>query len=86
MQTAAIKELEKRGNDAVKRLRKEELGKGLPFMINSDSLPPNQCYLEYPDGHLELVTLKSTADHDFTVIRVLSIAERNEIMHNFLLR
>ena len=86
MQAAAIKELEKRGNDAVKRLRTAKHEKGLPFMINSKSLPGNQCYLEYPDGHMELVTLKSTTDQDFTLIRVLSVVERNEVLHNFLLR
>ena len=86
MQAAAIKELEKRGNDAVKRLRMAKHEKGLPFMINSKSLPGNQCYLEYPDGHMELVTLKSTTDQDFTLIRVLSVVERNEVLHNFLLR
>ena len=86
MQTAKIKELEKRGNDAVKRLRKAKHDKGLPFMINSQNLPGNQCYLEYPDGRIVLVSLKSPDDRDFTVIRELSPAERDEILSNFLLR
>ncbi len=83
MQTGTVKEIEKRGNDAVKRLRESKHSKGLPFMINSKNLPGNECYLEYPDGRIMLVTLKSPRDRDFTVIRELSSPEKNNIIKRF---
>ncbi len=86
MQTIDIKALEKRGNDAVKRLRKTKHEKGLPFMINSKTLPPNQCYLEYPDGSIALVNIKSITDRDFTTVRILTDAEREEIINIFLFK
>ena len=86
MQTAEIITLERSGNDAVKRLRETELAKGLPFMINAQGLPDNQCYLEYPDGNILLVTITASTDRDFTVIRQLSCAEKDDILRNFLLR
>jgi len=86
MQTVERKALERSGNDAVKQLRKAKHDKGFPFMINSKQLPSNQCYLEYPDGRIMLVILKSPDDRDFTVIRELSPIERDEVLRNFLLR
>ena len=86
MQTAEIVTVERSGNDAVKQLRKAKHEKGLPFMINSKKLPANQCYLEYPDGKILLVAIKSSTDRDFTVIRKLSPTEKDDILTNFLLR
>ncbi len=86
MQTTEVKELERSGNEAVKQLRQAKHSKGLPFMINSKGLPPNQCYLEYPGGKMVIVTLKSPEDRDYTLIRELSALERTEILANFLLR
>lgn len=45
-----LQNIEKKGTEAVKRLRIQKLEKGLPFIINSKELPSNQCYLEYPGG------------------------------------
>ncbi len=84
MQTAEIKELQKRGNEAVKQLRITKHKKGLPFMINSKSLPGNQCYLEYPDGRILLVVLNSPSDRDFTTIRELSVIESEDIRSNYI--
>ena len=70
----ALQLIEKKGNDAVQRLRLQKLHSGHPFMINSKELEPNQCYLEYPDGSIQLVFLKYAAK-EFTVIRTLSISE-----------
>ena len=86
MQTAEIKTLERSGNDAVKQLRKAKHDKGFPFMINSKKLPANQCYLEYPDGSIMLVTITSSTDRDFTIVRQLSPTERADILRDFLLR
>ena len=38
--------LENVGTAAVKRLRKQELAAGFPFMINSKDLPSIQCYMD----------------------------------------
>ncbi len=67
-------EIEEIGNAAVRKLRKGKLQSGLPFMINSKELPSNQCYLEYPDGRIVLVTI-SKNERDFQLIRNLSAAE-----------
>ena len=77
-----LKELEKLGSTAVKRLRLSKLKKGHPFMINSNSLPTNQCYIEYPDGNIVLATL-SKSSMDFTVIRNLSNSEGKNLLRNF---
>lgn len=70
-----IQEIEKKGTAAVKRLRLKKLKTGFPFMINSKDLPGNQCYLEYPNGSIVLVTIAKSAK-DFTVLRVLSSDEQ----------
>ncbi len=48
----SIQDIQKAGNEAVQRLRKQKLSSGHPFMINSKTLPKGQCYLEFPDGHI----------------------------------
>lgn len=73
-----LQNIERKGTAAVKRLRSQKLANGLPFMINSKELPSNQCYLEYPDGSIHLVTLSRTA-RDFDMIRELSIQERSRL-------
>jgi len=47
---------------------------GLPFMINSHLLPSDQCYLEYPDGIIKIVTIDRSIN-DFKVISELSSEE-----------
>ena len=75
------------GTKAVKKLRLQKLQKGFPFMINSKNLKPNECYLEYPDGKIQLVFLKSGAK-EFAVIRDLSEEERQSLhkKHGFGVR
>ncbi|MCP9750447.1 hypothetical protein [Ferruginibacter sp. HRS2-29] len=75
-----LKQIERAGIDAVKMLRRTKLSGGLPFMINSDLLPPEQCYLEYPDGSIKTVVI-SKYDNDFKVIEELS-AERIAYIRN----
>ena len=70
--------VENAGTAAIKRLRLKKLQKGLPFMINSKDLPGNQCYFEYPDGSIKLVTLLKSAK-DFTEIKTLSSTEGNNV-------
>jgi hypothetical protein len=70
-----LQEIRKIGTKAVKELRLQKLQKGLPFMINSKNLKPNECYLEYPDGKIQLAFLKRGAK-EFTVNRDLSQEEK----------
>lgn len=75
-------DIERTGNAAVKKLRINKLNKGLPFMINSKDLPVYQCYLEYPDGSIVLVSLKK-ATRDFTLIRKLTKREKNTVRERY---
>ncbi|MEO6129996.1 MAG: hypothetical protein ABIP30_16725 [Ferruginibacter sp.] len=75
-------EIERTGNAAVKKLRENKLKKGHPFMINSNDLPGYQCYLEYPDGSILLVSITKAA-RDFTIIRQLSKIEENSVRLRF---
>jgi hypothetical protein len=71
-----LKTMEKRGTEGVRKLRLQKLKNGYPFMINSKELLSNQCYLEYPNGIIKLVTFTKAA-RDFSVIRELSYTEAN---------
>jgi hypothetical protein len=51
-----IEVLENIATKAVHRLRADTLNSGQPFMINVDELPADQCYLEFPDHSIQLVT------------------------------
>lgn len=59
--------LHKAGLEAVKLLRKQKHQAGLPFMINSNTLDPHQCYLEYPDGSMKIVEANSQKT-DFIIV------------------
>lgn len=76
--------IEKTGNEAVQKLRQQKLRSGYPFMINSKDLEPNQCYLEYPDGSIQLVYLKNAA-REFTKIRTLSPSEEVLLRNRYAL-
>jgi hypothetical protein len=79
-----IKRLEKSAIEAIKNLRISKLKNGLPFMINSDSLPSNQCYLEYPDGSISLVFLNRKINN-FKTIAEFSSEESDLIRKKFKL-
>jgi len=76
--------LEKIGTEAVHRMRRQKLRNGHPFMINSKDLVTNQCYLEYPNGCIKLVSMQKAA-RDFNIIRELSEFEAHSlrIRHQF---
>jgi hypothetical protein len=78
----ALQTIEKIGNEAVQELRLQKFRNGHPFMINSKELKSNQCYLEYPDGTIQLVFLKNAA-REFTVIRTLSLREAESLRKRF---
>jgi hypothetical protein len=77
-----FQKLEKTGNDAVKMLRIDKLRRGMPFMINAKELPGNQCYLEFPDGKIQLVTISSTGS-DFVVLRELTSIENDVVRKRY---
>jgi hypothetical protein len=79
-----LEKMERSGTETVKRLHMKKLQSGLPFMINSRDLPGNQCYMEYPNGSMNLVTIVKSA-RDFTVIRELSNQERRSIRAKYKL-
>jgi len=66
--------LENVGTSAVHRLREKVLASGQSFMINVEGLPKGQCYIEYPDGEIQLVVLQD-GQNDFTLIKELSLPE-----------
>ena len=72
------KQLEQSALLAIQLLRKNKLEKGHPFMINTDELPLGQCYLEYPDGSIKIVTIDRKIN-DFKIISVLSVEENNSL-------
>jgi hypothetical protein len=53
-------------------------------MINSDKLPPDQCYIEHPEGYISLVVL-SRKINDFKVIEKYSDEESDLIRKKFRL-
>ena len=77
-----IESLERAGTNAVRRLRVSKLRHGNPFMINSRELPADQCYLEFPDGKIVLVTL-SRSTLDFTPLREPSYLEGSTLRRKF---
>jgi len=68
----------KKGTNAVKKLREQKLRSGLPFMINVKELATNQCYLEYPNGSIKLITVVHST-RDINVIRELTPTEANHL-------
>jgi hypothetical protein len=78
------KEQERRGLLALKHLRKNNLEQGHPFMINTPSLPLDQCYFEFPDGSIQIVTICRTGE-DFEIVRELSVEEQSELRKTFQL-
>ena len=71
-----------KGTNAVKKLREQKLRNGLPFMINVKELSTNQCYLEYPNGSIKLITVAHST-RDIDVIRELTSNEANLLRRRF---
>lgn len=73
-----LKRSEKAANQAIKKLRETKLRNGLSFMINSNELPSAQCYFEYPDGSINIVTICRKI-YDFQVLKELTVIEANSL-------
>jgi hypothetical protein len=68
----------------VRSLRRNKLKSGRPFMINSNELPAGQCYIEYPNGSIQMVRLSDTG-RDFVTIKLLTTTEQNQLRKKFQL-
>ena len=66
----------------VKKLREQKLRAGLPFMINVKELASNQCYLEYPDGVIKLVSIVLLT-RDINVVKELNSLEADGLRKRF---
>lgn len=77
-----IEKTGQKGTLAVKRLREHKLRNGLPFMINTKELATNQCYLEYPNGIIKLVTIAKSAN-GLDIIRELTATEAQHLRRRF---
>ncbi len=80
--TKTILDMQQVGSEAVGDLRLQKLTSGRPFMINSSELSSDQCYIEFPDGSIKLVSLISSKS-DYSVIKKLSLTETNELRRKF---
>lgn len=67
-----------RNGIVVKKLREQKLRAGLPFMINVKELASHQCYLEYPNGSIKLVSIISSS-RDINVVSELNTSEANNL-------
>ena len=54
----------------IKAFRRMRLNNGLSFMINSDSLPSNQSYLEFSNGSI-VIAEANQSKTDFKIIKKL---------------
>jgi hypothetical protein len=74
----STKEMERSALMAIKRLRLQKLRQGIPFMINSDILESDQCFLEFPDGIIKIAEA-ATKERDFLIVYEFSAAESNDL-------
>jgi len=79
-----IKQLETNGFKAVQLLRKTKLSQGQPFMINSRLLPSNQCFLEFPEGSIKVVTIDKK-ENEFVVLKELTSEEIQQLRKKYKL-
>jgi hypothetical protein len=75
----ALKKISSNRNGiVVKKLRDQKLRAGLPFMINMKELDSNQCYLEYPNGIIKLVSIVPST-RDINVVKELETLDANNL-------
>lgn len=79
---STVKITSRKGTNAVKKLRELKLRSGIPFMINVKELSTNQCYLEYPNGSIKLITVVHSS-RDIDVIRELTSIEATSLRKRF---
>ncbi len=79
---STVKNTSRKGTIAVKKLREQKLRSGLPFMINVKELATNQCYLEYPNGSIKLITVVHSS-REIDVVRELTSMEATHLRNRF---
>ncbi len=67
-----------RNSIVVKKLRDQKLRDGLPFMINVNELSSNECYLEYPNGEIKLISI-APSSREFKIIKELNTSDANNL-------
>ena len=67
-----------RNSIIVKKLRDQKLRAGLPFMINVKELASNECYIEYPNGVIKLVSMVSSS-RELNVVKELNTSDANKL-------
>ena len=78
------KKMEQSAKRRIRQLRRQKLEQGLPFMISSDDLPAEQCYLEFPDGTIKVAEAGSR-NSDFKIIEVLDYFNAELLRRKFKL-
>ena len=73
-----IENLKAIGRTVVRRLRRQKLDSGKPFLIWSNKLPKHQSYLEYPDHSIKIVSVAPNLK-SFTIIRELTKSQAQVI-------
>lgn len=79
---STVKISSRKGTNAVKRLREQKLKNGFPFMINAKELSSNECYFEYPNGRIKLITVVHSS-RTIDVIRELTLNEATHLRKRF---
>lgn len=75
---SSIEQLKAVSSTVVRRLRKQKLDNGKPFLIWSNKLPKNQSYLEYPDHSIKIVVVAPNLK-SFTIVKELTISQAQVI-------
>lgn len=65
------------GASIVRKLRTNKLSNGMPFMIHVKELASNQCYYEFPNGVIELVSI--ITPKEMSTIKTLTKSEANRL-------
>ena len=73
-----IEELSVISDTVIRRLRKQKLASGKPFLIWSAELPKDQSYMEYPDHSIKVVMVAPDLK-SFTVVKELTNGQAQTI-------
>jgi len=79
---STVEATSRKGTSSVRKLRESKLKSGLPFMINLKKLASDECYLEYPDGSIKLMSFVHSTT-SMNVIRDLTVNEVNLLRIRF---
>ena len=79
---SSVETTSRKGTLSVRKLRELKLRSGLPFMINARELATDECYLEYPDGSIKLISVAHTSSN-MDVIRELTSKEASQLRRRF---